>query len=307
MAPVKIAITARSFNTGGEAYKKLMQSCEIIYVNKTGARLSEKDLIAAIRDADATLSGTEIFSKTIIESAPHLKVISRIGVGTDNIDIDACNLQSVRVYNTPAAPAVAVAEHTLALLLSAMKRIPQYYYQVKNGDHSVTSGMQIAGKTAGIIGFGRIGKQVGILLSAMGCSVVFFDPYMNNPPVGPWKRMSSLEDLARCSDIITLHSNSPKTGKPLITHDILSIMKTGVIIINTARGTLIDENALDAAVGSGHVAAAGLDVTVKEPYSGPLLRHPGVIITPHVASNTAETRNCMEMEAVTNILTSLGV
>lgn len=306
MGKPKIAITARSFDIHGEAYKKLNQYCDIVTINQTGNRLSENELIAAIQNADGTISGTEIFSKNVIESDPALKIISRIGVGIDNIDLDTCTRHSIKVCNTPEAPALAVAEHTLTLLLSTLKRIPQYYEQVRQGNFSISSGILLSGKTVGIIGFGRIGRQVAVLLSAMGCKILFYDPYIEEIPSVSWKKIPSLDMLVKKSDIISLHSSPPQTGTPIITQEILSNAKKGLIIINTARGSLIDEKALDAALESGLISAAGLDVVSHEPYSGPLLRHSTVIITPHVASNTIESRMHMEMEAVTNVVKFLG-
>jgi len=306
MGKAKIAITARSFDIHGEAYKKLIQYCDVVTINQTGNRLGENELITSIQNADGTISGTEIFSKNVIESAPTLKIISRIGVGIDNIDLDTCARHSIKVCSTPDAPAIAVAEHTLALLFSTLKHIPQYYGQVRHGDFSISYGILLSGKTVGIIGFGRIGRQVAVLLSAMGCKVLFFDPYVEAIHSVPWKKIPKLDMLVKKSDIISLHSSPPQTGSPLITQEILSNAKKGLIIINTARGSLIDEKALDAALDSGLVAAAGLDVVSHEPYSGPLLRHSEVLITPHVASNTVESRMRMEMEAVTNIVTFLG-
>ncbi len=297
-----VAITIRSFNTSGHAMKELEADFFVVYTNQTGARLSEQDLISAIKNAEYVIAGTEQFSQRVLESADKLRAISRVGVGTDSIDLHYASEHEIQVLNTPEAPVISVSEHALALLLAALKRIPQYNQNIRNGDYTIEPGILLSGKTVGIVGLGRIGRRFASVLSALGCKIQYYDPYCKSSPDTSWSSSSSLVDLVMTSDIISLHSPPMTDGSPLISAEILERCKQGSVIINTARGSLIDESALEKAIQKGIIASAGLDVLSKEPYSGTLLKYPQVILTPHVASNTLESRDLMESEAVQNLI-----
>jgi len=297
-----IAITIRSFNQSGEAMQKIKDEFEIVYLNSTGFRLSEKDLISAIHKSEYVIAGTEIFSKKVIETSENLRVISRVGVGIDNIDIDTAEKLGIRILNTPESPGLAVAEHTLALLLAVLKKIPQYNHNLRTGNYDVESGLTLSGKTIGIIGLGRIGYRVASMLSALGCTIHYFDPHLRISPPSEWIKQFSIDSLVNAVDIITLHTAPQKDGHAILDKLIFAQCKKGVIVLNTARGSLIDEQALTDALDDGIVSAAGLDVFSTEPYKGKLLNYYQVIVTPHVASNTLESRQQMEMEAVDHII-----
>jgi D-3-phosphoglycerate dehydrogenase / 2-oxoglutarate reductase len=302
-----IAITIRSFDMNGRAFSRLAAHANIVFSNSSGERLSEKALCVAIKEADGVIAGTERFSAQVLQSAPRLKAISRVGVGLDTIDLDYAREKNIAVLNTPISPGVAVAEHTVALLLSLMKNIPQYYVRVRQGDYSLTQGSLLAGKTIGIIGLGRIGWNVALLLEAFGSRITFYDPWVKGTPPEKWVRKGTLEALLCEADIITLHSSPQGGSTPLLDGTALASCKRGSVLINTARGSLIDEPALVQALKNGVIAAAALDVVAMEPYKGPLLDYPQVVITPHVASNTVESRQQMEIEAVENILDTFEV
>jgi D-3-phosphoglycerate dehydrogenase len=301
------AIVIRSFGFQSDAYKKLDNATHLVFTNKSGQRLSEEDLIRAISEADGIIAGTESYNKKVLSSAPHLKVISRVGVGLDNIDLEYAALKGISVVNTPLAPTDAVAEHTLALILSLMKRIPRYYTKIREGDFSIYQGSLVKGKTAGIIGMGRIGQKVAGFLAALGAGIVYFDPFSPRGIPDEWHRADNLEDLLRISDIISLHCPPREGNLPILDREAFAKCKPGVIVINTARGSLIDEKSLIQAIDEGIVASAGLDVVSTEPYKGPLLDYPQIVITPHVASNTLESRQQMEIEAVENMLHIFGI
>jgi len=302
MGKPPVAITIRSFNHFGEAMKKIKDEFEIVYVNSTGLRLSENDLISAIGIAEYVVAGTEIFSKKVLEASANLKVISRVGVGTDNIDINTAEKQRIYILNTPEAPGLAVAEHTLALLLAVLKKIPQYNQQIRDGNYAVEYGLTLSGKIIGIIGLGRIGYRVATMCAALGCTIHYFDPYIRSCPPSEWILHSSLDALLNTVDIVTLHTAPQKDGAAILDKQFFTQCKKGIIVINTARGSLIDERAFADALDEGKVSAAGLDVFSTEPYKGELLKYSQVIVTPHVASNTLESRQQMEREAVENII-----
>jgi len=298
----RVAITIRSFSQKSPALTNLENHCRITFINTSGRRLSEDEIISAIRDADGILAGTEKISRHIMDMSPQLKVISRVGVGLDTIDLEAAQDHQILVRNTPEAPAIAVAEHTIALIFASLKHIPRYNTQMRQGDFSTMLGANLFGKKVGIIGMGRIGSRVATILENAGGKIWYFDPVAKNGLPDSWSRCDSLESLVADVDILSLHSPPLADKKPIIEEKLLSHAKKGMIIINTARGSLIDEAALTKALESGLVAGAALDVFSEEPYSGGLLKFPQVIVTPHVASNTHETRSQMEIEAVNNLI-----
>jgi D-3-phosphoglycerate dehydrogenase len=301
----RVAISIRSFDLQSPAMETLRKKCEVAYINSTGKRLSEPELRSILSNVDGVIAGTEKISESVMKSAPRLKVISRVGVGLDSIDMDAAEKYHILVKNTPEAPALSVAEHTLGLIFSILKNIPRYNEQVHSGDYSLCPGSLLLRKKVGIIGLGRIGVRVARMLECMGCSIFFFDPFIYQDFPASWKKMDTLESLMENSDIVSLHSGPPADSKPIIEEKLLSHAKKGLIIINTARGTLLDEQALINCLENGRVAAAGLDVFSFEPYDGNLLKYPQVIVTPHVASNTIEARTQMEREAVDNLIEGL--
>ncbi|MDD1671261.1 MAG: phosphoglycerate dehydrogenase [Methanomicrobiales archaeon] len=300
-----VAITARSFDTGGPAFEKLSLHCKILYVNPGRKRLTESELPKALEGAVGAIAGTERFSGPVLESSRDLKVISRIGSGTDNIDGITADRLGIRILNTPEAPVQAVAEHTIALILAIFKNLRIYQAEFSRGVWEPHTGCLLSGKTVGIIGMGRIGKRVATLLQSFGCGILFYDPYLSSSVYPEWKACDSLEDLLRAAEIISLHIPALEGNASLLSDGELRLCRRGSVIINTARGSLIQEGALKRALDEGIIAGAGLDVFPEEPYMGQLLTHQGVVATPHVASNTKETRSQMEIEAVENLIRAL--
>jgi D-3-phosphoglycerate dehydrogenase len=299
-----VAITIRSFDLSGPAIEKLKEKCTISFINKTGARLSETDLINALGNVQGVIAGTETFSRRVIDKCGSLEVISRVGVGTDSINLAAARDRGIQIVTTPNSPVQPVAEHTLALILSALKNIPQYNERIRNNNYEITAGSLLSGKKVGIAGMGKIGTRVAELLECLGCLILFYDPMVAKQTPSTWKRFDSIENLVKCSDILSIHSGPQPDGSPLINAKVLS-HANGITLINTARGSLIDEQSLINALSSGKVKSAALDVFPSEPYTGELLSFPQVIATPHVASNTVESRRQMEMESVNNLIKSL--
>lgn len=298
----KIAITIRSFGANTRVLEILNSQYTIGYSNETGVRLTREELCRVLEGTWGVIAGTEPFDKEVLDSARDLRVISRVGVGTDNIDLQTAQEHGIAVYTTSAATIQPVAEHTLALILCVLKNIVGYTDATRHGDYKVKSTSLLSGKTVGIIGLGRIGLRVGEMLSSLGCRIVFWDPYFIRPVPPEWKSAGSIADLLSSADIISLHAPSQKNNEPIMTRQEFNQCRNGVVLINTARGSLVDETALTEALQSGKVAGAGLDVTNTEPYSGPLCEFSQVIITPHVASNTRESRSAMEEEAVNNLI-----
>lgn len=297
----KIAVTIRSFDLASIAENK--DFVKVVYTNKTGRHLEEKGLIEAAGDASGIIAGTEKFTWNVLSKLPKLKVISRVGVGTDSIDFKAAKEFGISVCNTPVAPVNAVAEHAMALLLCVLKKICEYNNNIHSGVFKTISGGQLLErKGIGIIGYGRIGKRFSSLVSAFGAKVLWYDPYIESED---GNRVETLEELLKNSDVISLHASPDKAEKPIIGKEELQKCKKGVILINTARGKLIDEDALMWTLDNNIVGGAGLDVFQKEPYGGRLTNYPNVIMTPHISSNVKETRLKMETESVDNLIKEL--
>jgi D-3-phosphoglycerate dehydrogenase len=217
------------------------------------------------------IAGTEPFSRKVIDAAKKLKVISRVGVGTDNIDLQAVKARQITVMTTPDSPSQAVAEHTIALLLDVLKRVSLYNSALRQEDYSTHAARLLMGQRCGIIGMGRIGKKVAHLLLAFGCDVSYFDPGVSIQSDRGIKKSNTINELVQTSEIITLHASGRSDNKPIITKSIIQNAKNDLVIINTARGSLIDEKALIWGLRNKKVVGAGLDVFPKEPYHGPLL------------------------------------
>lgn len=249
------------------------------------------DLVSALSNADVLIvrSKTKV-TEELIKNAKKLKLVIRAGVGIDNIDIKACENKGIKVLNTPAASSNAVAELALGHILSAFRHIAKAHWQMKNKiwDKKSLVGREIEGKTLGIIGYGRIGALLGKKAAALGMKVLAYNP----PPIREdgIAKFVSLEELFASSDVISIHVPLTPETKGMINAETIKKMKDGVVIINTARGDLIDENALYEACKSGKIAAAALDVFPEEPYNGKLLELENVYCTPHLGASTNEAQ-----------------
>jgi D-3-phosphoglycerate dehydrogenase len=267
------------------------ESWNVVFLpKKEGAKVADE-----IRDADALVvrSATKVTAK-LLEGAGRLRVIGRAGVGVDNVDLDAATQKGVVVMNTPGGNAVSVAEHTLALMLALARRIPQADASMKKGqwEKKALQGTELRGKTLGLVGLGQIGSEVARLAKALQMEVVAYDPYVTSLIAGELEvKLASLEEVLKRADFISLHASATPETRHLINARTLALAQPGVRIVNCARGELIDEAALLAALGCGLVAGAALDVFESEPpKDSPLVAHPNVITTPHIAGSTDEAQ-----------------
>ena len=272
-------------------------------INPFGRKLSEgelKNLLDLYRPV-GILAGTEPITRSVLKKAKdYLKVISRVGVGWDNVDRKSAEEFNIQVFRTKGVLNQAVAELTLGYILSALRAIPFQYRQICEGVWLKKMGRLLQDKVVGIIGFGSIGQCVGKLVTAFGSKVIYYDPI---PTDVSWATLVSLGELLIQADIITVHASG--SNQILGEKELNSFCKQGVIVVNTSRGGLVDEEALYKALISGHVAYACLDVFDQEPYSGPLSRLENVILTPHIGSYALEARIRMEELAVENLLQGL--
>jgi D-3-phosphoglycerate dehydrogenase / 2-oxoglutarate reductase len=253
-------------------------------------------LLEAVADADALLvrSATTVDAE-VIAAAPRLKIIARAGVGLDNVDVDAATAAGVLVVNAPTSNIHSAAEHALALMLAAARQIPaaDATLRDKTWKRSAFNGTELFGKTVGVVGLGRIGQLVAQRLAAFGTHVIAYDPYV--PPARAAQlgiELLPLDDVLARADFISVHLPKTKETAGLLGAEALARTKPGVIIVNAARGGLIDEHALADAIRSGHVRAAGLDVYATEPCTdSPLFDLPQAVVTPHLGASTSEAQD----------------
>jgi D-3-phosphoglycerate dehydrogenase len=231
----------------------------------------------------------------LIERAERLKVIGRAGVGVDNVDVAAATRRGIVVANAPESTVVSAAEQTIGLMVALARNIPQAHAALKEGrwERERWGGVELAGKTLGLVGFGRIGRQVGRRAAGLGMHVVAYDPFVGDErfrELGA-ERVDSLEDVLAAADVVSLHAPLTEETETLIGKEAISRMKAGARLVNAARGGLVDEVALAAAIRSGKLAGAALDVFSAEPYSGELLELDQVVVTPHLAASTDEAQD----------------
>jgi D-3-phosphoglycerate dehydrogenase len=258
-------------------------------------QLSAEEIKARLHEYDAMVvrSRTKVTAE-LLESAPQIKVVGRAGTGVDNIDVKSASARGILVMNTPGANAMAAAEHTLALMLALARHVPQANQSMRNGSWEKKSfvGTELYGQTLGVIGLGRIGTIVADRALGMKMDVLCFDPYVLPEAAAiHGVELVSLDDLLARSDFITMHTPITNETRNIINRTNLSKMKPGVRIINCARGGLVDEEALYAALRAGHVGGAALDVFIQEPPTGnPLLTLPNLICTPHLGASSVQAQ-----------------
>jgi D-3-phosphoglycerate dehydrogenase / 2-oxoglutarate reductase len=234
-------------------------------------------------------------TKELIDGAARLKVIGRAGVGVDNVDVDAATRRGIVVANAPESTVISAAEHTVGLLLALSRNIPQAHAALAEGrwERSRWGGVELSGKTLGVLGFGRIGQQVARRALGLELRVVAYDPFVSKERFRELgvDRAETADELYAAADFVTLHLPLTNETRGSIGADVFAKMRDGVRVVNAARGELVDEDALLDALRSGKVAAAALDVFSAEPYSGPLLDLENVVATPHLAASTEEAQD----------------
>lgn len=246
----------------------------------------------------------------LLDRAPRLKVIGRAGASLDNVDLDAATRRGIIVTNTPLMHSTASAEYTLGLLLALARSIPQAHNAVLAGEWATRRqyiGRELAGKTLGLIGFGRVGREVASRAQSFGLNVIAYDPHIDESEArGSGVTLVDLDELLPRADIISLHTPLTEETKRLIGEDEIAQMKDGALLINTARGALIDEDAAAAALRSGKLAGAALDAFTREPPVGsPLIGLPNVIATPHLGASTREALSLIAIQIVEQTLDAL--
>ncbi|MBI3973836.1 MAG: phosphoglycerate dehydrogenase [Chloroflexi bacterium] len=309
MAKFRVVVTGLTFRriAGTHEQRLVDAGCEFV-PSPFPRAATEEELLPLIKGVDAVLASTDAFTRRVFESADRLKIISRFGVGHDSIDVDAAADHGVWVTITPGTNEHSVADHTMAMLLALARDVVPLVEQTRAGGWERTIGLELRDLTLGLIGFGRIGRQVATRARAFGMDVVIYDVYQDTAAAAELgARYVSLDELLGSADIVSLHAPATPQTRDVINAETLAKMKPSACLINTARGELVDEADLAAALRNGRIAGAALDVFKQEPPAAghPLLGLPNVLPTPHIAGITKQSGERMATLSVDNILAVL--
>lgn len=267
-----------------------------------GRRPTREELLEALREADAVLAGVEPYDAALLEVLPRLRCISRCGVGTDAIDVEAARRRGITLCTTPDEVIEPVAQMTVAMILSLARNLPYHLTDAHAGVWKKRTGALLSEWTIGLVGFGKIGRAVARYLGVFSPRVLATDPRAGPGDVPGAVELRSLRSLLTEADVVSLHVNRPRDAGILMGRREFASMKRGSRLVNTARGYLVDEEALYDALRSGHLAGAALDVFEAEPYTGPLAALPQMLCTPHIASLTKASRAAMEWRCARNVV-----
>lgn len=305
---MKVVISSRSFGKiNSDAIDLLKNAGLEPIINPYGRKLSEDEILELIdKNVVGIIAGTEKITENIMTNAPSLKIISRYGVGMDNVDLSVAKQKGILVYNTPETPAIAVAELTLSLILNLLKKVGKLDRNIRSDKWKAEIGNLLTGKTIGIVGCGRIGKKLVELLQPFDVNILIYEVKPDEKIVLKYKlNVVSLDELISQSDIISLHLPSSFQTDKIIDKTKLEKMKKNAILINTARGSLLDEEALFEVLKNEKISGAAIDAFQNEPYKGKLTELDNIILTPHIGTATVETRIEMEKEAVNKMINGL--
>ena len=300
----QIFVALSSFGEHDERPFELLKASGYPFkIHNTGKRITTPELFHSGAEAAVILAGVETYDAQTLEVLPNLRCISRCGVGIDSIDLLAAKQRGIEVLNTPGIPTQAVAELALTMFLALSRNLPRQIDSMRDRKWERLETHLLSGKIVGLIGLGSIGQRVAELCIAFGAKVIAFDPLL---AISIAEKLNvslvTKEQLLGAADIVSLHASKSSDKSFLIDVNELNLMKNGAYLVNLARGEMVNELALVGALSSGKLAGAGLDVFGEEPYKGPLCDFEQVILTPHSATNTIETRSNMELKCVQNAL-----
>lgn len=301
----QVLVTARSFGKVDGAHQDYLaqHGCET-HLRAQANPMTAAELRQIIAGYDGVILGLDICDASVIEAADRLKVISRYGAGVDAVDLEAAARRGIAVTNTPGANRIAVAELTIGMIFALARNLPQAANAARRNQWLRTPGWELAGKTLGLIGLGAIGREVAARATALGMRVLAYDPYTGDDE--PGVERVDLPTLLRDSHVVSLHCAATPETENLINAERIAAMRDGAYLINTARGSLVDESALYQALTSGKLAGAALDVFRDDPPTDhPLLQLDNCIGTPHLGATTVESAQRMALMAAQNLVAVL--
>ncbi len=299
---MKVGISVSSFGvTDQSPIDDLLSAGFELVPNPYGRRLTEEEISNFILDVDGIIAGLEPLNRNVLSRNPNLKAIARVGIGIDNIDLEAARDFDIKISNTPDGPTEAVAEAVLTYLLALLRRVPEIDRDMHRAQWVKKICRSIRGLRVTVIGFGRIGRRVAQLLASLGGIVSIVDPFLTTSNNLPYPLVSLEEGLAN-AEAITIHASGNETilGEPEF-----SLIKDGCYLLNGARGSLVCHEALLQALNSNKLSGIWFDTFWEEPYQGPLIGHPKAILSPHLATFTSQCRLSMESEAARNLIEDL--
>lgn len=300
---MNIAVTSPSFSKSKVLQKKIYSTFPDAKLNLEGKRFNKEELISYIKDADGVIVGLEPIDVEVLDACANLKIVSKYGVGLNNIDLDACKKRNVSIGWTGGVNKLSVAEMTLGYMLMLCRNLFVTSNQLKNGNWNKSGGFQLSEKTIGIIGVGHIGKEVVRLLKPFNCKIMVNDIisqddyYQENSLIE-----STKEEIFKEADIVTVHTPLDNTTENLINKEIFSMMKNTSFVLNSARGGIINENDLKEALLNGVISGAAVDAYVEEPPTDKdLLNCENLICTPHIGGNAQESVEAMGLSAIKHL------
>ncbi len=300
----KVLITTSSFNTDTPEIQAIEAAGYEIVLNPHKRRLTEEEIKELLTsDITGLIAGLEPLNRSVLEGAESLKVISRCGTGMDSVDMGAAGDLGIKVFNTPNGPTEAVAELAIGLMLSVLRGIALQDRAMREGGWERPMGGLLGARTLGLIGLGRIGSAVARYAAGFGTKIIAYDPASTSSDVA---EIMALDEVLKAADIISLHIPYNEDNHHFINVERLAMMKPGAVLVNTARGGLVDEQAALEALQSGALSGAAFDVFEQEPYKGPLKDADNAVLTAHVGSYAKEARQKQEAQAAENLLAGLN-
>ena len=305
MTKKRVLITTVPFADKNQLPLELLESADLDYlINPLNRKLQSNELAEMVQDFDAVIAGTETIDKNVFLNANKLKLISRVGIGLDGVDLNFARQRDIQVAYTPDAPSPAVAELTIGLMISLLRGVHLSNMQMRSGEWKRIFGRRLSEITIGIIGAGRIGGRVIRRLVPFGSPRVLVNDISPNQDICPNLKLEwvTKDYIFRNADLISIHVPLSAQTRNLIGKEELSIMKPGALLINTARGGIINELDLFEALNANIIAGAAIDVFEKEPYSGPLTKCKDIILTAHMGSMSEDCRTNMEIQATKEVI-----
>lgn len=298
---MKIATTTSKFGAADSKPLDYLREHGVeVILNPFERKLTVPETLEFLADKDGVVAGLELLDESVLKQLPNLKAIARVGIGMDNVDIDFAKSKNIKVSNTPDEPTKAVAEATLTACLNLLRCTTAQNQDMHEKKWNKVIGESLDACPVLIVGFGRIGQKTASLFAAFGADIKVYDPNIKQCEYP----LVELHEGLRFAKVVSLHAGG---SAQIIGADEVNVMQEGAYLLNSARGSLVDEQALTKALRDNKLAGAWFDVFWEEPYSGPLTEFPNVILTPHTGTYTRQCRLNMELSAAKNILRDLGI